>query len=158
MSYYDQGNTNRCPYDATENDGGFLWSHDLQGKVSKPVIGSDGSLYVTTSNDLIAISSDGDEKWKFSGSDHVVTPDDPQSAAVGEDGCIYFVTGAEHAHYHYPNGSLYAIWPNGTLRWSEHMGAPIMTAPRIVDQGKVLIVAAQWKNEFDPGILRATLL
>ena len=118
MSYYDQGNTNRCPYDATENDGGFLWSHDLQGKVSKPVIGSDGSLYVTTSNDLIAISSDGDEKWKFSRSDHVVTPDDLNRPRSGKMG-VYILLRARNMRI--------TIIPTGVFMRSglmEHYGGP----------------------------------
>jgi hypothetical protein len=150
MSHFDQGNTNRCPYDAAGNDEEFLWSYDFGDRIGKPVIGSDGTLYVTTCNDLFAISSNGNEKWKFPGSsDFMEYSEEPLPAAIGDDGCIFFVTGSQHSFDFYPNGSLYAVWPNGTLRWSDHLDAPALTAPRIDRQGNVLIVTAQWIDAYN---------
>ena len=153
MSYYDQGNTNRCPYDAAGNDGELLWSRNFNDeRIGKPVIGTDGTLYVTSSGGgLIAISPDGDEKWKFSGpSDVMEYSYEPVPAAIGKGGCIFFGTGSEHYDF-YPNGSIYAVWPNGTLRWSDHLGAPVLTAPLIDEQGNILIVTSEWIDAYNLG-------
>ncbi len=147
MSHYDQGNTNSCPYNATGNDGEFRWSHNFEEAIGMPVIGSDGTLYVTRGNDLAAISSDGKQLWRSPGArdenDHSIFP---LSAAIGREGCIYYATGSERSHTTPSPGGLYAVWPNGTLRWSERFSAPVLTAPRIDGQGNVLIVAAQWTD------------
>ncbi len=58
------------------------WSSSL----TAPAIGADGTIYVGSFPDgnLIAINSDGTEKWKLR-----VALDSPSIPAIGEDGTIY---------------------------------------------------------------------
>lgn len=76
---------------------------------SSPVIGNNGTIYIpvtdSTNGTLYAIdSTNGKVKWTFNMNEVYGS-----SAAIGNDGTIYI------ADY---NGILYAINPNGSLKWS----------------------------------------
>jgi len=70
-----------------------------------PAVGADGRIYVSTKDNVVALSSSGEILWVFS---------DPgyhyySSPAIGQDNTIYFTS---------DGGKLYAVNPNGTLKWS----------------------------------------
>ena len=79
------------------------WKYTTGGGVySSPAIGSDGTIYVGSSDgDLYAINPDGTLKWKYETGYMVCS-----SPAIGSDGTIYVGSG---------DGNLYAIYGSGTL-------------------------------------------
>ncbi|GAI33680.1 unnamed protein product, partial [marine sediment metagenome] len=76
---------------------------------SDPVIGEDGTIYfgtfegAWTDAKIFAVNPNGTEKWSYPTGYH--TTSDP---AIGDDGTIYIGSGDTY---------LYALYPNGTLRW-----------------------------------------
>ena len=69
------------------------------------LVGSDGTLYSAKRNaGLSALRLDGSEKWNYKiDNDNIIRP-----SAIGRDGTIYGSS----------NFELFAIYPNGTKKWS----------------------------------------
>ena len=69
------------------------------------LVGSDGTLYSAKRNaGLSALRLDGSEKWNYKiDNDNIIRP-----SAIGRDGTIYGLS----------NFELFAIYPNGTKKWS----------------------------------------
>ncbi|MBK5722185.1 PQQ-binding-like beta-propeller repeat protein [Dysgonomonas sp. Marseille-P4677] len=109
-----------------------------QVKASTPVFGLDGTVYISISGpsgkgDLIAVNpSTGTINWTYPIS--AVTYGGGPS--VGSDGTIY--TGAR-------NKVLYAINPNGSLKWSYTTGENVDCFPAISQDGTVYIVSNDLK-------------
>jgi probable HAF family extracellular repeat protein len=85
-----------------------LWAARGDGPISgSPTIGQDGTIYMGSSDHhLYALRVPGDLLWRFATRGQIRgTP------AVGRDGTVYF--GAVH-----PDDRLYAVDPEGALRWS----------------------------------------
>jgi parallel beta-helix repeat protein len=97
--------TGLSPVNTSANGGRLVWSYDSSGlSQNSPAIGRDGTLYVgTSSGTLLAIESNGILLWSLSTGNSIHT-----SPALGLDGTIYFGSGK----------SLYAVNPNGTVKWS----------------------------------------
>ena len=103
------------------------WEFKTGGSVfSSPVIGSDGTVYVGSSdNHLYAINRDGSLKWKFKTEDDVSS-----SPAVESDGTIY--AGSKDNY-------LYAITPDGSLKWKFETGDDVWSSPAIGPDGTVYV-------------------
>ena len=72
-----------------------------------PSIAEDGTIYIGSWDDyLYALNPDGTVKWKFK-----MTWGTSGNPAIGEDGTIYVCS-----------NKMYAIYPNGTKRWSCTLG------------------------------------
>jgi len=86
---------------------------DEQG-TSKPAIGADGTVYFTTNKALHAYTPEGVEQWSVSlgGTD--------SSPAIDSEGIIYV------GSY---SGYLYAINPDGTIKWKFLAGGKIYSSP-----------------------------
>jgi len=86
--------------------GTVLWTHaNLEGG-SGPTIGPDGTVYYTTGVRLVALShKTGERKWGFIASPNAsfTTP-----AVIDKNGIVY----VGHA-----DGVLYAVTPEGTVKW-----------------------------------------
>lgn len=113
------------------------------GSDASPAIGPDGTIYITstsngigTNNLLFAIDPlNGSINW----SNNIFT-NDPLAASIGPnfeimsspsigaDGTIY--AGSE-------DGSLYAVSPSGTTRWSTNLGAIVYSSPAVAVDGTV---------------------
>lgn len=95
-----------------------------KGITSSPAIDKNGTIYfVSMSNFLFALKSDGTEKWRYPVHNFVNTWLAP---VIGSDGTIY--VGSES----YPpgkttkqeiGGNFYALNPDGTLKWKYESGA-----------------------------------
>jgi outer membrane protein assembly factor BamB len=94
---------------------------------SSPAIGSDGTIYVGSSDDaLYAINPDGTLKWRCLTQGSVRS-----SPAIGADGTVYF--GSDDNH-------LYALDPNdGTVKWSYLTSGHVQTAPAIAVDGTAYV-------------------
>jgi outer membrane protein assembly factor BamB len=85
--------------------------------VAAPAVAQDGTVYATTARTLKAYAADGTARWMLTtadavnsvGPNHIFRKDPPPASAVavGADGTVY--TGGD---------KLYAIAPNGSIRWS----------------------------------------
>ena len=124
---------------ATEISGGITLS---KGPInSSPAIGNDGTIYVGSDNGFFyAVNPDGTLKWVFS---TALSEDVPgqgfiqigkgaihSSPAIGDDGMIY--VGSD-------NGFLYAISPEGDLKWAYETGDAISSSPAIGSDGTIFI-------------------
>lgn len=87
--------TKKWAFHTTESD------RDLY---SSPAIGYDGTIYTGTADYLYAINPNGKKIWGFNVQNGIGS-----SPAIGPDGTIYVGSGM---------GKLYAIKPNGVLKWA----------------------------------------
>ncbi len=116
------------------NDGTRKWETWVGGEISSPVIGADGTVYLTASGALAAINPEnGNEFWRF------VPPlnGDASPPAVSAEGNVYFlVVGGEQ-------DTLYAVNSDGSRRWATGLGAGItgdfISAPKIDAEGYVYV-------------------
>jgi hypothetical protein len=73
-------------FSSMSQNGSNKWEFNTEGKFmqSKPAIGPDNTVYVTTRTNLFAINSDGTQKWIYSDSLNLES-----APAIGKDGEIY---------------------------------------------------------------------
>jgi len=120
---------------AINPDGTLKWTCTTDSAIftSSPTIGPDGTIYIGTSgyqkgNNLHAISDDGTQgtiKWTYGTGEAYNTP------AVGTDGTIYIGS---------LDNNLYAIHPDGTLKWVYTTGGKMQrTSPSIGPDGTIYI-------------------
>ncbi len=113
----------------------------IKGIVSSPAVAADGTIYFSSLADyFFAINPDGTEKWRielpFSG-------DTWTSPAVGPDGIIYtgaarrFTEGSIEVFDPRDLGGLYAINPDGTVKWHVSTGRDMAPSPAIASDGTV---------------------
>jgi len=112
------------------------WAADLGNSVnSAPAVGPDGRIYVATTRGtgnwkLWCFNPDGASPWSF----ELAADADFASPAVGPDTTIY--VGA--------NRYLYAIRPNGTLKWRDTVYARIQSCPAIANESTLYVVAGAY--------------
>jgi len=105
---------------ALNPDGTLKWYLSNEGN---PTIGADGTIYLEGWGTIYALTSNGAVKWTYSAP---CTGD--SSITIGADGTLYF--GAINSLQTYGIDSpgvtdLYALNPNGTLKWTYHVGGVI---------------------------------
>ena len=123
---------------------------------ASPVIGGDGTVYITSSDGRIyAINPNGTEKWFFKIG---VTGGIYSSPTIDSDGTIYFGYGS----------NFYAINPEGKLKWSYDGKSSFQSSPTIsfdgtiyVGSGKNLLAfnkngTKKWEYETGSGIQRSS--
>jgi len=139
-----QGNARRSglsPYDTSHNNGTRLWSYDGKDFMTSPVtVGPDGTIYAGCNTSLLALDWKGAKKWSFK-SEYIFNT----APAIGDDGTIY--AGAfKNGDYGYKT-ILYAISPDGTLKWNLYFdtwGSPL-TNPAIGDDGRIYLTTYDGK-------------
>ncbi len=116
----------------TGREGTLKWKFNTESySCSLPVVGPDGSVYVTTRSTsgpdgLLALSSDGTPKWKFQRA-HLSA----YSPVVAPDGTIYAVS-----------AFLYALNPSGRLKWEwELNGTEFVICSPVVGRDGTIYVA-----------------
>ena len=109
-----------------EEESDLLWHNNLDGFGTSPAIGSDGTIYVgSTDKKLRAFNPDGKLKWSYETGDVVRS-----SPAVGNDGTIY--VGSKDFY-------LRAINPDGSLKWRYYNDGPIDSSPAIGSDGTIYV-------------------
>ncbi len=115
---------------ALKPDGTKLWSRDLGAAIFGLSLAGDGTVLVSTGgtiNRLFALDSHtGTNRWAYQAGGNINS-----SAAVGPDGAIYF--GAA-------DSKLYALNPNGTLRW-KYSALSTVQSPAITVDGTAIFNA-----------------
>jgi outer membrane protein assembly factor BamB len=119
--------TGVSPYDTSSNPGLLKWSFTTgSGVFSSPAIGSDGTIYVGSSDyKVYAVNPDSTEKWNFTTDGQV-----DSSPAIGSDNTIY--VGSDDTN-------LYAINTDGTEKWRFTTGHIIQSSPTIGSDGTVYV-------------------
>lgn len=152
---------------ALNSDGTLKWNYINEGSTgwNSPAIGNDGTIYTSGFYQgetpmgsrqygiLYAINPNGTSKWNYT----ITEPSYGMSwsygsPAIGPDGTIYFT--GEVASYGSFTSRLYAINPNGTLKWQKIINANppyytnLRTSPLIATDGTI-IIAPYYYNYVD---------
>ena len=118
--------------------GNVIWSYSINKfKDSGPVVGADGTVYVSSGQSIKAVNPDGTLKQD------IPLPKYAYTLAVASDGTIICI--AVDASDAYTNGTLYALNSDGTQKWSAAVwtGASVGGAQPIMDaNGKIYIADA----------------
>ncbi len=105
-------------------NGTLKWKQKLGAIHSSPTIGTDGAIYLgSTNGNIYALYPNGTIKWNYKTNHNVHS-----SPAIGLDDVIY--CGSHDKH-------LYAINPNGTLKWKFKTGDWIRGNPSIAEDGTI---------------------
>ena len=110
-----------------------VWRLPVGPIASSPALGSDGTIYVgTTDGKLVAVLADGSAvKWT------AVTNDTTGSSpALAPDGTIYVGSS---------DGKLYALTPDGAVAWTYAAGAPVSGSPVLGGDDTIYVGAADGK-------------
>lgn len=107
MSGHDAQHTGQSPLIGPKTNH-LHWYYQASARY-EPVIGVDGTVYITAGGKLHAINPDGTIKWIYDPSPDTII----ESPAVGPDGTIY----APGGDIPFNNGFLFAINTDGTLKW-----------------------------------------
>lgn len=115
---------------AVAPDGTLIWSLSLSQGVdlsTAPVIGSDGTIYVTSQDGFIyAVDPAGTGKWSYETGGPIRS-----NPVIGADNNIYF--GSD-------DGFVYSLRADGTLAWRVSVGAPLGAASPYIDDKGVMYV------------------
>jgi len=135
---------------AVNPNGTIKWKYKTgYSIVSCPAIGDDGTVYIGSGDTyLYALWPNGTLRWRFKTGDYVKAP-----VSIADDGTVYVGSYDGYLYALYPNNGtlkwqcgigygtdsnpsiafdgtiyasgdkLYAIYPNGTMRWSFNLGA-----------------------------------
>ena len=112
----------------TANSGELLWKYQFNG-IESPAVGDDGTIYVVANatvspSALCAISSTATLKWCV----HMGLPE--SSPKIGTDGTIY--VGSD-------DYNLYAISPDGVVKWTFRTGFWLKATPAIGADGTIYV-------------------
>jgi outer membrane protein assembly factor BamB len=112
---------------AINPDGTEKWTFTTAGSNirSTPAIAADGSVYIASDdNNLYALNAaDGTVNWMYA-----VGGDVEGAIAIDADGTIFL--GVDEGT---PNGSVFAINPNGTLKWQSVNTGRVLSSPAIAN-------------------------
>jgi outer membrane protein assembly factor BamB len=130
MKCHDTHHTGRSPYSTADNPYDEVWRFETDGWVeTTPTISNDGTIYFGGNFGglpyyLIAITINGSYKWKYKANNLIMG----SSPAIAEDGTIYIGAWDDF---------LYAINPDGTLKWKFNSKDNIASAPAIGEDGTI---------------------
>jgi len=114
--------------------GEVIWTfEDVVTNVGAIAIGHDGAVYIaeaTSTGDLIAVSVDGQELWRYDVDQQVVIP-----PIVAGDGTIYMGSLLS------PNqGKVHAVRSDGTALWVKDMPDFVWASPMLAPDGTLYVV------------------
>jgi outer membrane protein assembly factor BamB len=132
MFHHDTRHTGRSLYGPTGNWPVVKWRFWMDGRtVSSPAIDENGIIYIGAEDfqdSFFALNPDGSEKWRFTTGEWV-----DSSPAISSDGTIYFGSN---------NGNLYALYPNGTIKWCIYIGEGWVVSSPVIDSQGIIYVAS----------------
>jgi outer membrane protein assembly factor BamB len=131
MLDHDLQHTSLSPFNPVANPV-LRWDFEVNGTLSSPAIGTDGTIYLGCDDDNLYAFTDGGtsgiEKWKFLTGDEVES-----SPAIGADGTVY--VGSD-------DDNLYAITDGGSTgieKWLFPTGGAVESSPAISTDGTIYI-------------------
>ncbi|OGW46250.1 MAG: hypothetical protein A2Y66_08990 [Nitrospirae bacterium RBG_13_41_22] len=136
---------------AISSDGKLKWKYETGDVITaSPAIGSDGTIYVGSKDrQFYAINPDGTLKWVYPTVSLLVS-----SPAIGSDGTIYvggpdldktIISLSSCIGDDVPSSitvqlsHLYAVKPDGTLRWSKVLSGSMDSSPAIATDGIIYV-------------------
>jgi len=112
------------------------WKYITQQATSSPAMDSNGVIYLSSFNNLVAINPNGSKKWMFAAGDYLeATP------AIGSDGTIYVGSSDK---------KLYAINPDGSKKWEFVTGNAIDSSPAIATDGTIYVGSSGYLYAINP--------
>lgn len=151
---------------AINPDGTVYWQVEVEtdgnGDLRTPVIAKDGGIYANTSEFLLTVSPEGEEKWRFEFSTYFMGV-----PSIAEDGTVYLgsqdrqfyaVSSIGKLKWRVPiagvntnvtidkdgtlyfgsiDSNLYALSPDGAIKWSFKTEGAIFSSPAIADDGNL---------------------
>ncbi len=142
------GSKDRNVY-ALNPDGTLKWSVETNGMIyGTPSIGIDGNIYIGANSDSSSDSTeqtfyalnpdDGSVNWTYTALGATLV----SSPSVGSDGIIYFAP-----YGIWDNQLIYALNPNGTLKWEKNIGMRIKySSPVIGSDGTIYLASYNSKK------------
>ncbi len=133
---HDSRHTGRSPYSTADNLGGIKWKYSTEWSLdTSPVLDNNHTIYIVSLDDLLAISTNGTEKWRWS---HSALGS--SSPALADDGTIYVGTNIAKSSTLdcLENRKLFAINPDGSVKWAFQGNAAINT-PTIGADGTIYV-------------------
>ena len=130
---------------AINPDGSLKWFYlnPNYSVLSSPAIGVDGSIYFGDALSLNALTPDGSLKWEvFTDRDQGFGGAVISSPAIGADGAVY--VGAN-------DNTIYAVNPDGSIKWTFAVGAYIQSSPTIGADGTIYMNVNQSNRLFAIG-------
>jgi outer membrane protein assembly factor BamB len=122
---------------AIQPDGEIKWKFPLK-HAGDPVIGNDGTIYLTGGDGLYAIDRNGTLKWT-STAGAVLYP------VIANDGTLYQLT------LHQSYNELHALDPKGKEKWKINTLWETATIPSIGSDGTVYLATGHYLYAFTPG-------
>ncbi len=117
-----------------DRKGNVKWKKQLPGRYGGwPTVGADGTLYYVKNTDagaewtIYAFSSEGKKLWEYA--DNCVFR---QGLAIGPDGTLY--VGSMKGRM---GEKMYALSPEGRLKWKKQLGSRLVAAPVVASDGTV---------------------
>lgn len=124
-------------------NGSEIWNHSVPGLnllLASPLIDGDGTVYGAIDNrsaspgvesGIVAIDSQGNIKWKFNAEGQA-----SGGIAISNDGILVFASSS----YKDDANRLYAIYPNGTMKWERDIAYNWMgTDLSIGEDGRIYV-------------------
>lgn len=108
--YQGDGRNSGCT-DIVAYGGKIGWSKPISNwwtSQTACAVGSDGVIYATTHEGLVALNPNGSTKWTYNSEVGQGTP------LIGSDGTVYYIA----SNFNTTNVKIYAIKPDGTQKWS----------------------------------------
>ena len=133
MEGYCPTHQGRSPHVGPQT-GNVRWTFDTNYPLqTSPAIGADGTVYVGTSQNVVAaLSPQGKLMWAFKPGEWNFS-----SPAIGADGTVYVGSGQANS---FASANVYAIQANGTKKWAFATGGAATSAsPAIGGDGTVYI-------------------
>jgi len=155
----------------------YKTGHDI---VFAPAIGDDGTIYIGSGDTYFyAMNPNGTLKWRFKTGDII-----KGSASITDDGTVYIGSFDDYLYALYPNNGtmkwkskvgygtesnpsiasdgtiytggekLYAIYPNGTMRWSFNLGTDrfiFKSCPAISADGTIFVGVIRGRPGYSSG-------
>jgi len=149
---------------AFNRNGSIKWLLPVDGGVKSTIVAGDGTIYITSGKaELLAVSPEGTPKWSndqlLVDRPPAIGPDSAIYAGSGLTGQFYSINPADGSAMWVNNGvcggstpavaadgtiyvygcnnSLYAIDPNGSIKWNSFVGAWERNPPSIGDDGTI---------------------
>jgi outer membrane protein assembly factor BamB len=144
-------------------DGTKLWETSVDGELGNIALGTDGTIYAGTGDQLAAIGPDGGARWRFAAGAPVrlapaitregITLANERGTLIALDlnGAERWrrdlgaeptglTAGSDGALYiTTTNGQLYAVAPDGQVRWAAPLGGTRLTAPAVAPDERLFV-------------------
>jgi len=140
-TYFSSDNTLYAIYDNGDR-ATLRWSFSAHDDIyTSPSVGDDGTIYIGSKDgNFYALNpGNGDVKWVFEAGDV------DSSAAIAADGTIYFAASEDVW-----DKWLYALNPDGTLKWRRKIGLLLPSDPIVDANGTVYIVSGDSLYAINP--------